>query len=147
VSQPKNRAPSLVTQVAVGLFLSGLVCAGATALHLRSTMRMLEVRASSEGTEYARDAGCWKAYGTFEGPDYVVTCLVPDSPDAPAPACAALYPAVVPYLDGGTGRVRLQRLSQYPSGRVVCEDRLGRGTGIGEDARTNTTASATTDAG
>jgi hypothetical protein len=147
VSQPKDRAPSLLTQVAVGLLFSGVFCAGATALYLRSTMRTLEVRASSEGAEFARDAGCWKAYGTFEGPDYVITCVVPDSPDAPAPACAALHPAVEPYLDGGTGRVRVQRLSQYPSGRVVCEDRLGRGAGVDEDAGTKATAGAGADAG
>lgn len=125
MKEPKDRAPSLFAQVALGLLVSGLFCAGATFLYLRSTMKKLEAQASSEGTELARAQGCWKAYGTLEGPDYVVTCLVPDAPDAPTPACETLHDAVTPYLDGGTGRVRVQRLSQYPSGRVLCEDRLG----------------------
>lgn len=125
MNEPKDRAPSLFAQVALGLLVSGLFCAGATALYLRSTMQTLEARSSSEGTDFARDAGCWKAYGTIEGPDYVITCVVPDAPDYPVPACAALHAAVEPYLDGGSGRVRVQRLLQYPSGRVLCEDRLG----------------------
>lgn len=143
MKEPKDRAPSLFTQIALGLLISGLFCAGATALYLRSTMKTLEVRASSEGADFARDAGCWKAYGTFEGPDYVITCVLPDSPDYPAPACAALHPAVEPYLDGGTGRVRVQRLAQYPSGRVVCEDRLG----VDEDAGTPVAPPTAADAG
>lgn len=134
MSEPKDRAPSLFTQIALGLLVSGLFCAGATALYLRSTMRTLEARASSEGADFARDAGCWKAYGTFEGPDYVITCVVPDAPGDAVPSCAALHPAVEPYLDGGTGRVRVQRLQQYPSGRVLCEDRLGVDAGVDSDA-------------
>ncbi len=127
MSEPRDRAPSLLLQVGLGLAVAGALCAGGTGLYLRGTMQSLQARASSEGTDFARDAGCWKAYGTFEGPDYVVTCVVPDVPNAPVPACAALRPAVEPYLDGGTGRVRVQRLAQYPSGRVLCEDRLGVG--------------------
>ncbi|MCC6332476.1 MAG: hypothetical protein IT380_00650 [Myxococcales bacterium] len=125
MKEPKDRAPSLYAQIALGLLISGLFCSGATFLYLRSTLQTLDARAASEGTDVARDAGCWKAYGTFEGPDYVITCVVPDAPEAAAPACAALHPTVTPFLDGGTGRVRVQRLSQYPSGRVLCEDRLG----------------------
>ncbi|MEW6433875.1 MAG: hypothetical protein AB1730_20410 [Myxococcota bacterium] len=130
MKEPKDRAPSLFAQVALGLLVSGLFCAGATALYLRSTMRTLEARAAAEGTGVARDAGCWKAYGTVEGKDYVITCVVPDAPGAPVPDCAALHGAVEPYLDGGTGRVRVQTLSQYPSGRVVCEERLGADVGV-----------------
>lgn len=124
MKEPRDRAPSLSVQLALGLLLSGLFCSGAAFLFLRGTIQRLDAQAASKGTDAARDAGCWKAYGTFEGPDYVLTCVVPEG-DEEVPACAALHGALTPWLDGGTGRVRVQRLSQYPSGRVVCEDRLG----------------------
>lgn len=147
MKEPRDRAPSLFAQVALGLLVSGLFCAGATFFYLRSTMKTLEARRASPGTEVARAQGCGDAQATFEGPDYVITCIVPDALDAPVPACAALHEAVVPYLDGGTGRVRVQRISQYPSGRVLCEDRLGAGPDAGADAGQDAGAGLDADAG